>query len=187
MITAGRLRTRMGISRAYAWTALAFVLACATPPPPVPPTSPSPLLGVPLPSFRRPTITGANFDTASTAGRIVVVDFFAAYCQPCQRSLPDLVRLQARRGDIVVIGISLDDDPALAEAQARHYGMGFPVIHDAGRALAGRFRVTELPATFIASPRGRIHWVGGPGAPPDAAALVVDQLGRHQGGAQTAE
>ena len=42
-------------------------------------------------------------------------------------------------------------------------GSRFPVVHDAGNVLAGRFRVTDLPATFVIDGAGRIAWVSGPG------------------------
>jgi peroxiredoxin len=152
------------------------LLGCAhaPPSPQAPPTSPSRLLGNPSPSFRRPTVQGGEFDSGGTADRVLVVDFFAAYCQPCRRALPALEALHRRRPDLAVVGVSLD--PAVTEARglvARHR-LTFPVVHDPTSALAGRFRVTELPASFVVDRSGRIAWVGDGDQPEDALARAAE-------------
>ncbi len=48
------------------------------------------------------------------------------------------------------------------DGMIRAYGLSFPIIHDRAFRLKGRFRVSELPATFVAEPSGKIRWVGGP-------------------------
>ncbi len=130
---------------------------------PAPPSAASAVLGAPMPAFKRPSVQGPMFDTAATAGRVVVVDFFAAYCAPCQRALPAVERLARQRRDVVFVGVSLDDDAGLAMRQVARHRLTFPVVHDAGNALAGRFRVTNLPATFVIDGAGRIAWASGPG------------------------
>src|SRR5690349_8483481 len=69
----------------------ASVVSCghAGPTPP-PPSSSSRILGDEVPSFRRETVQGGTFDTASSSGRVLVIDFFAEYCRPCQQALPAL-------------------------------------------------------------------------------------------------
>jgi len=154
-----------------------WLLACAHPPsPPLapPPSSASRLLGATAPSFRRPTVQGGQFDSAEAAGRVLVVDFFAAYCDPCRRSLPALQALHRRRPDLTVVGVSLDADPGVARAMVARYGLTFPVVHDAGSVLAGRFRVTELPASFVADRDGQVAWAGGGDQPEGALARAAE-------------
>ena len=145
---------------------LLLPVACAhadVDPGPAPPSAPSAVLGAVMPAFKRPSVQGPLFDSASAAGRVVVVDFFAAYCQPCQRALPAVERLARERRDVVFVGVSLDDDAGLAMRQVSRHRLTFPVVHDAGNVLAGRFRVTDLPATFVIDGAGRVAWVSGPG------------------------
>jgi len=130
---------------------------------PAPPSAASEVLGAAMPAFRRPSVQGPIFDSAAASGRVVVVDFFAAYCLPCQRSLPAVERLARERRDVVFVGVSLDDDAGLALRQVMRHRLTFPVVHDAGNVLAGRFRVTDLPATFVIDGAGRIAWIAGPG------------------------
>jgi cytochrome c biogenesis protein CcmG/thiol:disulfide interchange protein DsbE len=153
--------------------ALGTMLGCAAAPLPAPPSSPSALLGAPLPAFQRRTLAGTAFDTAALGGRLLVVDFFASYCRPCQRTLPALERLHVERPDVAIVGVSLDDDAERAATMVTRHRLTFPVVHDSGHALAGRFRVVDLPTAFIADDKGRIIWSAAPGAPEDALPRAV--------------
>lgn len=108
-------------------------------------------------------MSGRRLDADALAGRVVVVKFFARYCRPCQRTLPDVQALHASREDVVVVGVSLDENVSDVLRQISRYRLTFPVIHDRGRLLAGRFRVVELPISFVTDRSHRIVWVGGPG------------------------
>ena len=158
--------------------ALLGALACAHTPEaaqPPPPSAPSPLLGQEVPAFRRPTVQGPVFDTATprASRRVLVVDFFAAYCRPCQRALPALEALHEARPDVDIVGVSLDDAPEGAQRMIDRHHLTFPVVHDGGHVLAGRFRVTELPTSFIADAGGRVGWAADP-----AQAVSEDALPR---------
>jgi peroxiredoxin len=156
--------------------AAALALAACAHPAAAPPSSPSPVLGLAMPAFRRPTMQGARFDTAEVGARLLVVDFFAAYCRPCQRTLPELEALHRGRPDVAVVGVSLDDTPEdVVRVMNRHH-LTFPVVHDREHVLAGRFRVTELPRAFVADGSGRIIWTAGPAQPEDALPRAVAAL-----------
>ena len=141
-----------------------------------PPSGASALLGERVPAFRRPSLQGATFDTGAATGRVLVVDFFAAYCPPCQRALPMVERLARERRDVVFVGVSLDGDADAALRQVARHRLTFPVIHDPANTLAGRFRVTELPATFVVDGAGRVAWASGIGQSEDALARAVDAI-----------
>jgi peroxiredoxin len=149
------------VRRPLALAALLAACAHASPGPP-PPSAPSPLLGQETPGFRRPTVQGPIFDTSSTRGHVLVVDFFAAYCRPCQRALPELEALHEARPDVAIVGVSLDDGPEGAVAMINRHHLTFPVVHDMQHVLAGRFRVAELPTSFVVDAGGRIIWSAGP-------------------------
>lgn len=124
------------------------------------PSAPSALLDRPLPEVRRPTVQGASVAVSGGSGKVVVVKFFAEYCKPCQQTLPAAEALRQRHPDVVWLGISEDETLEAAIAQVRRYGLGFPVVLDRGHVLRGRFRVDELPMTFVADRRGNVIWVG---------------------------
>ncbi len=141
--------------------ALFLATACAAKGPP-PPSSPSPLRGNAAPTFQRDTLDGARVDTGALAGKVWVVKFFAEYCEPCKRTLPEAQRLSQRYEDVVFIGVSEDERLDVAAGLARTFGLTFPIILDRGNVLSGRFRVTVLPVAFVVDPAGNVAWVGGP-------------------------
>jgi peroxiredoxin len=146
--------------------------SCAHPPAALPAPSPSRLLGTAAPAFSRETVLGQRFDTAAAAGQVLLLDFFSSTCPPCRRTLPALQALhqrqRARRSPLVIVGVSLDEDIGSARALVARYALTFPVVHDSGNVLAGRFRVSEIPASFVIDRRGQVAWAGG-GEQPDGA------------------
>ena len=126
----------------------------------MPASAPSALAGKPLPTFSRRTLSGEKLDTKSLVGRVVVVKFFAEYCAPCTKTLPAAQALAAEHPGVAFIGISEDERASTAAELVTRHGLSFPVIHDAGQVLWGRFRVREMPATFVAGKDGIVRWVG---------------------------
>jgi cytochrome c biogenesis protein CcmG/thiol:disulfide interchange protein DsbE len=127
---------------------------------PVRASAPSPLLGKPVKDFKRPTLAGATLDTSSFRGRVVVVEFFAKYCKPCEKALPATASLSRELGGVAFVGVSEDEHALEADTLAKRHNVTFPVVHDAGNVIAGRFRVSEMPATFVIDRAGTVRWVG---------------------------
>lgn len=128
----------------------------------LPPSAPSPLLGRTLPEIRRPTLGHGDLDAARLRGRPVVVKFFAEYCEPCKRTLGAAQRLSVEHPEVQFVGVSEDEYQATAESLVKQHGLTFPVVLDRGHVLQGRFRVREMPVTFVADSAGVVRWVGGP-------------------------
>ena len=146
--------------------------------PPVPASAKSPLLGKPLPKVQQRAIDGREVDSHAGDHGSVVVKFFAQYCEPCKRTLPAAQALAAERSDVLVIGIAEDEDESVVRQLVATYGLTFPVIHDRGRVLSGRFRVVDIPMSFVAGLDRQLRWVGGPGQGPSDLEQAVDALSR---------
>jgi thiol-disulfide isomerase/thioredoxin len=138
---------------------LAVLSACGPGPPP--PSAPHKLLNKPLPNFSRRTVDGGRVDTKAGRGKTVVVKFFAKYCEPCKKTLPAAEALHREHPEVLLIGVALDEYRADVNAVIAAHQLTFPVVHDRGNILSGRFRVAELPATFVAGPAGVIQWYAG--------------------------
>jgi thiol-disulfide isomerase/thioredoxin len=117
------------------------------------------LAGAKVPAFERAAIGGQRVQTTAT-GKILVVKFFASYCEPCVRTLPLVERIHEQNPDVVLIGIDEDDSESKARALIETYHLSFPVILDRDNILSGRFRVSSLPMMFVADREGVIRWVG---------------------------
>jgi cytochrome c biogenesis protein CcmG/thiol:disulfide interchange protein DsbE len=134
----------------------------------------------PLPEIERRAVDGSEVSTAALAGRVVVVKFFAEYCEPCRHTLPVSQAIHEKYRDVAVIGVSEDEYPSEAKRLAGAFGLAYPVIHDAGGVLAGRFRVGSMPVTFVADRRGNVVWIGGPDhEPADIERAVREALRRR--------
>ncbi len=140
----------------------ALVAGCPAAPQAPPPSAPSRIHGAAMPDFDRPVLSGGSVDTRALRGRVVVVKFFAEYCEPCKRTLPAAESLHRRHEEVAFIGISEDDSERTARDLIARYGLSFPVVLDRGQVLAGRYRVREIPVTFVMDARGVVRWVGGP-------------------------
>jgi len=162
---------------ALALAALSLAAPACGGAPMMPPSAASPLAGQALPDFKRRTIDGAEVDTKALRGRVVVVKFFAKYCEPCKRTLPAVQALAKERQDVVIIGVAEDEREADVREVIGAYGLTFPVIHDRGNVLSGRYRVSEMPVTFVADAQGTVRWVGGAGQSEAELGQAIEALG----------
>jgi thiol-disulfide isomerase/thioredoxin len=107
-------------------------------------------------------------------GRVVLLDFWATWCAPCRKSMPDLQALHDKysaRG-LTVIGISIDEGgPAKVQRYVRSKKFTYPIVMDDAKDPAwDAYKVKAIPAAFLLDRDGRVvaQWTG---APPDARAL----------------
>ncbi len=140
-----------------------------------PPAFDHALVGQPLPSIQhRQTLDGQLFDPARLAGKPVLVKFFADYCAPCKESLPAAERVHEAYPEVSFLGVDEDESLETAHAVVERFGVTFPVVHDAGNVLSGRFRVSTLPMTFLCDATGVIRWVGGAAQTEDDLRQAVE-------------
>jgi cytochrome c biogenesis protein CcmG, thiol:disulfide interchange protein DsbE len=170
----GRAGTRLASTRRPGLAVALVGLACSCAAPAFPVSSSHPLLGQPLPEIHhRQTLEGRTLDIGPQDRAPVLVKFFADYCQPCKTTLPAAERVHEEYPDVLFLGIDEDESRETAKDVARHYGLTFPVVHDPANVLAGRFRVSAMPATFVADASGVIRWVGAEGQTEDQLRQAV--------------
>ena len=141
-----------------------------------PPSSQSSLLGQPAPQFKREAVNGPTVDVGTPAGKVTVVKFIATYCQPCMKTLPAIEKMHEEHPEIAIVGVSEDEHEAEAKQLVSSLHLTFPVVHDQQQVLAARWRVRDLPVTYVIDGKGNVAWVGGPEKSQDdlvAAALAT--------------
>jgi cytochrome c biogenesis protein CcmG/thiol:disulfide interchange protein DsbE len=156
---ASRRRAELVPLLAAALPASFLLIGCATSRT-FPVSAPSPMLGRSMPDFRRVALDGTTVATARLRGRPLVIKFFAEYCEPCQRSLPEAEQLHRAHAEVAFLGVSEDESESAAVGVRSRFGLSFPIIHDRGQGIRGRFRVTTLPMTFVIDRQGLVRWVG---------------------------
>jgi peroxiredoxin len=109
------------------------------------------------PAFTLPDLKGVPVSLASLRGKVVVLDFWATWCPPCRREIPDFISLQSQYGakGLQVVGVALDE-PEAVKAFAAQSRMNYPVLlgtDDIARMYGG---ITGIPTTFIIDKSGKI-------------------------------
>jgi peroxiredoxin len=110
------------------------------------------------PELRLATLGGGVASLAEHRDKLVLVNFWATWCQPCTAEMPTLESLwrEYRGRGLVVLGVSTDrgGPRPLLEPYVSRLGLTFPILLDADQRAAGAWRVTSLPATFVVRPGG---------------------------------
>jgi thiol-disulfide isomerase/thioredoxin len=101
-------------------------------------------------SFTLPDIGGADATLESERGHVVLVHFFATWCEPCREELPALSRLAARAsGTVKVLAISVAEVDLRVRRFVATTPVNFPVLLDRERAVTKAWGVSTLPTTFV--------------------------------------
>jgi peroxiredoxin len=115
------------------------------------------------PAFRLAALDGRPLSLEAWRDRLVVLNFWATWCQPCTLEMPTLEALweSYRERGLVVVGVSVDRGAprALLDPYLRNLGLTFPILLDPDMAAAGAWRVTGIPATFVIRPGGEVAGV----------------------------
>lgn len=116
------------------------------------------LVSKPAPSFTRAAFDGRTIRLDDYRGRVVLLNFWATWCGPCQAELPRFALWQCKYGaqGLQVIAVSMDDGPDAPRALARKLDLSFPVVmgdDQLGTLYGG---VLGLPVSFLIGRDGTV-------------------------------
>jgi peroxiredoxin len=110
------------------------------------------------PPLRLPRLDGGVTALNEHRERLVIVNFWATWCEPCTLEMPTLEALwrEYRQRGLMVLGVSIDRGAPrpLLEPYVARLGLSFPILLDADLAVSRAWRVQGLPATFVVRPGG---------------------------------
>ena len=113
---------------------------------------------VKIPSFTVTDLDGRTISSDSWRGKVVFVNFWATWCPPCRAEIPDLVALQKKYGDhVVIVGISDDEGPIDEVKQfAVKYNVNYPIAMNTPEVRKIFKGIAALPTTFVLDTEGRL-------------------------------
>lgn len=120
---------------------------------------------------------GAPVTLADLEGRPMVVNFFASWCGPCAREMPDFEEVHQQRGDEVrFVGVNIQDTPAAALELVQRTGVTYDVVRDTSAGLFRAFGGVSMPTTVFVTADGEITEVRGGALTVGALRERIDRL-----------
>ncbi|MGN6312677.1 MAG: peroxiredoxin family protein [Rhodanobacteraceae bacterium] len=115
-------------------------------------------VGAPAPAITLTTLDGRHMDTRDLRGKVVILTFWATWCEPCREELPLLSRYAQRHAKqgLVVLGFSLDTPDELAKVRKVASTLSFPVGLLGDPHVPGYGRIWHLPVSFVIGRDGKL-------------------------------
>lgn len=103
----------------------------------------------------------AALNLTAYRGKVVLLDFWASWCNPCRQSFPWMSQLQQTYGPqgLVVIGVNVDHDSDDAHRFLNQYGGDFKIVYDPEGHLASEYNFHDMPTSYLIGRDGKIHFV----------------------------
>ena len=119
-------------------------------------------VGSPAPEFEGKTIKAKEIKLSDYAGKVVLVDFWASWCPPCRKEMPELIKFYRAHKDsnFELIAVNIDED----KDNMQHFldnlfpEPSFPIIADNNQKIPPLFNIEAMPTTIFIDKKGKIRF-----------------------------
>lgn len=136
--------------------------------------------GQPAPAFTLTTFAGDTIATADFEGKVVLINIWASWCQPCEEeaaSLQQAWQQYESRGDVLFLGIDYVDTEKEALAYLEKFGVTYPSGPDLGTNIFHTFRAQGVPETYVINKLGEVAAIKiGPFTSLQEITDIIDRL-----------
>jgi peroxiredoxin len=142
--------------------------------------SPPLRVGGPAPSFELENLKGETFKSSDLKNKVVILNFWATWCVPCIKEVPELKKayVSFKDNDVEIIAINFAETRSKVEGFVEKHNLNFPVLLDKYGDVSQDYRVRNLPVTYIISPDGIIVDLVFGGISPEYIQTTLKQLDR---------
>jgi peroxiredoxin len=132
--------------------------------------------GQPAADFAGTTLAGSPLKLSSLRGKVVLVDFWASWCEPCKKELPLLDKLapKLRARGIEIVAVNIDDDSKKASDFVASHALHLTVVPDSTKKIVGAYEPPKMPSSFVVDKSGVVRAVHGGFEPGDEAKLEAE-------------
>ena len=116
-------------------------------------------VGRAAPDFRLRRLDGGELQLSDLRGQVVLLNFWASWCAPCRKEMPEFVRLygELRGRGLEIVAVDLQEAPGPVQTFVDEFGMRFPTVFDRSGQVARTYRVKQLPVTVLIDREGVIR------------------------------
>jgi cytochrome c biogenesis protein CcmG/thiol:disulfide interchange protein DsbE len=136
--------------------------------------------GETAPHFSLTTFDGQQIDTSELGGKVIVVNFWASWCKPCEQEAAELEaawNFYKPRGDVVFLGVDYVDTEPEAMTYLNKFNISYPNGPDLGTRISQAYRIRGVPETFFIGRDGRLsYFQKGPFTSMGEITAVIDPL-----------
>ncbi len=111
------------------------------------------------PEFSLKSVDGKIVKLSDYKGKVVIIDFWATWCPPCRRGIPDLVAIQNEFKDkVVIVGISLDREKTIKDVPGfvKDYGINYPIVYGDDKVVISYGGIQSIPTSFVVDKTGNV-------------------------------
>ena len=120
-------------------------------------------IGSIAPDFELSKLDGETVRLSELQGKIVLINFWATWCEPCKVEMPLFEeRYQMAGSDLEILAVNFDESEQDVSKFVEEFGLSFPVLLDPGGEVQNLYRVRGYPTTFVVNEEGIVlfHHIG---------------------------
>jgi cytochrome c biogenesis protein CcmG/thiol:disulfide interchange protein DsbE len=137
-------------------------------------------LGNPAPAFELKTFDGQSIKTADYSGKVIVTNFWASWCQPCEAEARELEAAYQHfqpAGDVIFLGLAYVDTEPNSLAYLEKFNITYPNGPDMATMISQQYGVRGVPETFIIDRQGNLaYFKSGPFSTTEEIVSIIEEI-----------